>query len=84
MRKAWSKMQRWYLESKVHQYPLTREGLEHTSTLREDLYRQQPPEGEAIPILVQPARIVDDTPEWGEISVAVRILQLAEQEVHRG
>ena len=59
MRKAWSKMQKLYLESKGHQYPLNREGLEHTSTLREDIYRQHKPGGEPIPILVLLVSITD-------------------------
>ena len=54
MREAWSKIQQGYQQAKGHPKPLTREGLDHTSTLREDLYRQTPPEGKAIPILVQP------------------------------
>ena len=60
---AWIKIQRWYQHSKGHPAPPTMEGLEHYSTLREDLYRRQTLEGEAIPILVQPAEITDGPPE---------------------
>ena len=42
-REASGKIQRWYLEAKGHPKPSTREGLGHTSTLREDLYRQRLP-----------------------------------------
>ena len=38
------------------------ERLEHTSTLREDLYRRRPTEVKAIPILVQPVDIPLATP----------------------
>ena len=44
------------------------EGLEHTSTLRKDLYRRSPTEGKAIPILVQPVDIPDRHPEGEEIA----------------
>ena len=36
-RDAWSKIQQGYQQAKGHPKPLTREGLDHTSTLREDL-----------------------------------------------
>ena len=52
-REAWSKIQRWYCKAKVHSSPPTREVLEHTSILREDLYRQSTLEGEAIQIVVK-------------------------------
>ena len=45
MMEAWSKIQRRYLEANVHRDPPTREGLEHTTALREDIYRCIPPEG---------------------------------------
>ena len=36
-----------------------RDGLEHTPTLREELYRPHPPKGETILMLVQPADTTD-------------------------
>ena len=74
MRKEWSKIQRWFQHSKGHPTPLNREGPEQTSTLTEDIYRQCPMEGEAIPILVQLTRIADDIPERQDISVALQRL----------
>ena len=71
MRESWSKIQRWFQQAKGHTTPLNREGTEHTSNLREDIYRWCPMEGEAIPILVQLARIADDIPESQDIEVAV-------------
>ena len=47
-----------------------------TSTLQKDLYRERPPEGENIPILVQTVSIEDGTPEVGKIAAAVRKLRL--------
>ena len=79
-REAWSKIQRWYCKAKVHSSPPTREVLEHTSTLREDIYRRHPLEGEAILILVLPVSIVYRHPEGEEISVAVPRLRM----VHMG
>ena len=79
MREAWSKIQRWFQQAKGHPPPLTREGLEHTSHLREDIYRRCLPEGEAIPILVQLARIADDIPERKEIAVALRRLKMGRE-----
>ena len=61
----------WYRQVKCHTPTLNKEGLEHTSTMREDLYRKRPPEGEATPILVQPAEIPDGPPEGEEIAVSV-------------
>ena len=40
MREAWSKIHRWFQQAKGHTTTLNREGLEQTSTLREDLYRR--------------------------------------------
>ena len=42
-REAWNKIHKWYQQSKRHPTPPSREGLERTSTLREDLYRERPP-----------------------------------------
>ena len=75
IREVWSKIQRWYQEAKGHPTPPTREGLEHTSILREDLYRRCPSEDEAIPILVQPVIIAEGPPEGEYIEVTVRILK---------
>ena len=61
-REAWSKIQRWYQQVKVHLSPPTREGLDHTSTLKEELYMRHLMEGESIPILVQPAETIDGPP----------------------
>ena len=47
-------------------------GLEQTSTLRDNLYRQIPPEGAEIPILLQPEEIHNGSPEGEEIVVAVQ------------
>ena len=52
--------------------PSTREGLDHTSTLSEDIYRRRPPEFMPILILAQPAEIPDEPPGGEEIAVAVR------------
>ena len=52
----------------------TRDGLKHTSTLREDLHRWRPSEGEEILILVQPVIIADGSLEGEEIAVEVRRL----------
>ena len=52
--------------------PSIREGLDHTSTLREDIYRQRPAEGASIPILAQPAEIPDEPPGREETEVSVR------------
>ena len=62
VREAWSKNQRWYREAKGHQVPPTSEQLDQTSTLREDLYRQRPTEGESIPILIQTVSVEDKPP----------------------
>ena len=62
-REAWRNIQRWYQKAKRHPTPPNREVLEHTSTLREDLYRQHPPECTSIPILAQLEMIADGTPE---------------------
>ena len=75
VREVCSKTQRWYQEAKVHKVPPTSEHMDKTSTLREDLYRQRPPEGENISILVQPVSIEDVSPEVGEIAAAVRKLR---------
>ena len=40
-RKAFINFQMWYQQEKGHPKPTIREGLEHTSTLREDLYRRR-------------------------------------------
>ena len=77
-REVWINIQRWYLQEKGHPTPPTREGLEHDSTLREDLYRRRPPEGEAIPILVQPVSITYGPPEGEYIIVTVRRLCLVQ------
>ena len=79
MREVWSKIQRWFNQAKGHPPPLTREGLERTSTLREDIYRRCPPEGEEIPILVQLARVADDIPEREDIAVAVQRLKMGRE-----
>ena len=71
MREVWSNIHKWFQQAKGHTTPLNREGLEQTSTLRGDLYRWWTMEGEAIPILVQLARIADDIPESQDIEVAV-------------
>ena len=63
LREAWSNIHRQYQKFKGHRAPPTIKGLEHTSTLREDLYRRRPPEGGPIPILVQPVSITDRNPE---------------------
>ena len=65
VRELWSKTQRWYQEAKGHQAPPTSEHVDQTSTLWEELYRHCPPEGEIIPILVQPLSIEDGPPELG-------------------
>ena len=49
--------------------------MDQTSTLWEYLYRQRPPEGKSILILVQPVSIKDGPPDVGEIAVSVRKLQ---------
>ena len=59
---AWSKNKLWYLEAKGHQVHHTSDKMYQKSTLREDLYRQCPPKGESIPILVQPVSIADGPP----------------------
>ena len=74
MREMCIKIQRWYRESNGHRSTLNIEGLEHTSTLRYDLYRQPPQEGEPIPILVQLVSIADGPPEIEDITFAVRKL----------
>ena len=71
-REAWIKIQRWYQQANGHPTSPTREVLEYTSTLREDLYRRHPPEGDAIQILVKPENITDNTQEEKEILVAER------------
>ena len=76
MREAWSKIHRCYRKENVHPTTPTREGLEQTSTLREDIYRRRPQEGEAIPVLVQQVSITDGTMEGEEVAVAVKILQM--------
>ena len=65
VKEAWSKTQRWYREAKGHRVPPTSEHLDQTSNLREDLYRHRPPEGERIPILIQPVSISEGPPEGG-------------------
>ena len=52
-RESWSNIQKWCRQANGNPTYPTREGLDHTSTLREDLYRKSPLEGKAIPILVQ-------------------------------
>ena len=47
----------------------TREMLDHTSTLRDDLYRRRPPLGEAILIIVQPVSVPIRTPITGVYSI---------------
>ena len=74
LREAWSKTKGCYQEPKGRQAPLTSEQLEKISTLREELYRQRPLEGELLPILVQAVSIVDRHPEVGEVAVTVKIL----------
>ena len=77
-RKAWITIQPRYIQAKGNPAPLTREWMEHTSTLREDLYMCHPTEGEAISIVVQPAYIVDGPLERDYIVVALQGL-IAEQ-----
>ena len=71
VREAWSKTKQWYQESKGHRVPSTSEHLDQISTLQEDLYRQLPPEGESVPILVQWLSIEDGPPEVGEIAATL-------------
>ena len=75
MREAWIKIQRWYREAKDKQVTPTREGLEHTSTLGEDIYRRRPQEGEPIPILLQPVSIADGPLEGEDILFSVHKLR---------
>ena len=42
---VWEKIQRWYRQAKDNSPHPTREGTEHTPTLREYLYRRPPPGG---------------------------------------
>ena len=76
LQEARSKIKRWYREAKGHQSPPTSEGLEQTLTLREDIYRQLPLEGEPLPILVQPVSISDGPPYGEEIAASVRKLRM--------
>ena len=69
---AWSKTQRWYQKDKGHRVPPTSEHLDQTSTLRKELYRHRPSEGEIITILIQTVSIKYGPPEVGEIAAAVR------------
>ena len=55
--------------------PPTREIMKHTSILREDIYRRRQPEGETIPIMLQPVSIVDGLPKGDKIVVDVRIIR---------
>ena len=84
MREAWSKIQRCYQQAKGNPIPPTRKLLEHTSTLRDSLYSRIPLEVEAIPIIVQPARIADDTLEGEEITVLVWRLLMGQAGVPLG
>ena len=70
-REVWGQIQLWYRQAKDHPPPSTREGLEHTSTLREDIYRRRPPEGVPISILAQSAEIPDEPPGGEDTAVAV-------------
>ena len=65
VREPWSKTKGWYREAKGQRFPPTRDHVDKTSTLWEELYRHCPPEGEIIPILVQPLSIEDGPPELG-------------------
>ena len=75
VRESWSKTRRWYREAKGHRFPPTREHVDQTSTLWEELYRHCPPEGEGITILVQPLSIEDGPPEVGYIAATVSKIQ---------
>ena len=77
---AWSKIHRWYRQAKGNPTPPTREVMEHTSTLREDLYKQCPSEGEATLIIVKPSMISDRPPEGEDISLTVRRLRTGRAE----
>ena len=55
-------------------------GLEHTSTLREELYRWRPLEGAPIRILAQPVETPDGPPEGEDTEVAVRELRTGSPE----
>ena len=70
-RELWITIQKWYEQAKDHLLPPTREGLEHTSTLSEDLYRRFSLEGTIILILLQPTNIPNGPPEGEEIAVSV-------------
>ena len=65
VREPWSKTKGWYREDKGQRFPPTRDHVDKTSTLWEELYRHRPPEGEIVPILVQPLSIKDGPPEVG-------------------
>ena len=70
-REAWGTIKRWYHKTKYHPPPPTMEGLDHNSTLREDLYRQRPPEFVPVPIIVQQVEIPDKlSVRGGYISVS--------------
>ena len=49
--------------------------MKHTSILREDIYRRRQPEGETIPIMLQPVSIADGLPKEDKIVVDVRIIR---------
>ena len=83
VREAWSKTQWWYLEAKGHRVPPTSEQLDQTSILQEDLYRQRPPKGEPLPILVKLVSIADGPSEVGEIVAVVSKLWPGRREDHQ-
>ena len=78
-REAWDIIQRWYQKSKYHPTLPTIEEMDHTSTLREELYRRHPPEGASILILVQTAEMEDDPPGGQDIAVEVWVLHMGRE-----
>ena len=70
-REAHRKIQRWYQQSKGHPTPPTREGMDNTSILKENLYMWCSLEVEAILAQLQLEMIADDTLEGEDITMAV-------------
>ena len=75
VREAWSRISRWYRQSRGVQDPPTTKALDEVTVERVELYRHRPPEGLRVPLLVRHMDIKDGIPTKAEVTEAVRGLK---------
>ena len=62
VREAWSRISRWYRQSRGVQDPPTTKALDEVTVEREGLYKCRPPEGLRVPLLMRKSDIEDVIP----------------------